>query len=203
MDNNKGSFQEKLGEWADKAGDYVDTIRSKTNQYADKIEDMAGKVSKKTETGADRLNNQVRSSVSDLKNSAAEYTDRMKEQKTEVADRTREFDNRAKDSIRDVKDESHIVRRDAQINKAVIQRRADRFTEGVEKVSDDLNREQNRPMAQRRNHTSPIDAHGDYRAVDGTVNNLDQRLDEHTRKTKERMREDAQGIGVGTFSHKK
>lgn len=203
MASSNESFKEKLGEWADKAGDYAETIRNKTNEYADKLDNMTDKVSGKAKSGAEQMKNKVRSSVDDMQNTAGEYSNRREEQKTQIENRQREFENRSDDSIRDVRDEARIVKRDAQINKTVIQRRADRFAEGVDKVADDLKGQQEHTRMGGHNHTAPIDARGDYRAVDGTVNNLNERLGEHTQMTKERMRQDAEGHGVGTYSRKK
>ena len=188
------SIKDRIGEWVDKAGDYADTIREKTNEYADKFDQFADKFNKKAESGVGEVKNGVRSVVNNARNSANEYANKTSEEKARVANRTQEFENRAEESIRNVRDTAKDVKRDAAINKTVIQRRADRFAEGVDAVAEDLEKQQRGSLGIGIMHgTAPIDGQGNYKAVDGTVNNLKERLEIHTEKTKERMREDASG----------
>ena len=189
---NNGSFKEKIGDWVEKAGEYADVIRDKTNEYADKVEGFADKMGKKTASGVSEVRDNFVGSVNDLKNSAAEAVNKAQEDRSQVVHRTEEFENRADDSVKQVRSTAKNAKRDAAINREVIQRRADRFAEGVDNVAGDLKDLEGSGVA-KKNHTHPIDSAGNYRAVDGSVHNLNDRLGVHTEKTQERIREDAFG----------
>lgn len=107
--------------------------------------------------------------------------------------RTREFEDEARKAIEKVQKAADRLKKEPGADRKNIQRRADRFADGVDTVVDDLKSQQSVPDTKREITTAPIDLRGNYVTADGTRNNYLDRLETHADETIERMREDAEG----------
>lgn len=105
--------------------------------------------------------------------------------------RTEEFEKEARKAVEQVQKTADRLKTKPGADKKNIQRRADRFADGVETVAGDLEKQQH-CATHRKITTSPIDSKGNYRTADGSQQNYVDRLETHAEQTKERMREDAE-----------
>lgn len=107
--------------------------------------------------------------------------------------RIEEFETEARKVVAKVQKTADSLKTKPGADKKNIQRRADRFADGVEALADDLETQRNSTDIHRTITTSPINSKGNYTTADGSLNNYIDRLETHAEQTMDRMREDVTG----------
>lgn len=193
---NDYSFKDTMNNWMDKAEGFLDDLMDNSRDHRETVS-----------THTRQLDNLARASKEDLKEEARQARRNLQDQSREISDRLDGWLDELKERARrtgDVSEEQlarfkskvrrfqQQVRNNADLTADDIKSRYDHFTDGLDRIRRDI--KENEAAGNRRvNDTSPITEHGDYRAAnfDGTLNNYADRMQTHTEKTKERIRQEA------------
>ncbi|MCD7968999.1 MAG: apolipoprotein A1/A4/E family protein [Alistipes sp.] len=193
MSENK-SFGNTLDNWMNKAEEFLDGLKDKSTGYGKQLTDVISKLDDAARADKHDVSREMREAKKGIRQQYEEFSDRLDRWVDQIQQRAKQSGDITTEQLERFKQKAENLKKDMKAEaynfENEVERRSDKFSDGVDRIIDDL--KQNAAAGGREvTGTSSADGAGNYEAADlhGTPHNYFDRMEEHTENTKDRIRE--------------